>query len=85
MQTSFLKLATAIRYEDVAQVRFFTHRIRGCAAMGGAHAIVTSMNDVADLAMNGHWLSARSRFRDANYDLAKIAEWVAHESGNLAS
>lgn len=85
LRTSFLKLAKAIRAEDAAQVAFFTHRIRGCASMGGAHDIVASMNDVKGLADDGKWLAARGRFRDANYTLRDISTWVAEEFSHLAS
>ncbi|MBC5815932.1 MAG: Hpt domain-containing protein [Candidatus Eremiobacteraeota bacterium] len=85
LQTSFLKLASAIRSEDIDQVRFFTHRIRGCAAMGGAHEIVANMNEVNGLAGDGRWTTVRSRFRDANYLLRTIANWVTNEYNNLAS
>ena len=85
LQSSFLKLATAIRAQDRAQVEFFAHRIRGCAAMGGAHDIVGSMIEVNGLAGDGQWLSARSRFRDANYLLRDISNWVTEEYNNLAS
>lgn len=85
LQSGFLKLATAIRTEDPSGVRFMTHRIRGCAAMGGANEIVGNMNDLDSLAADGQWLRARGRFRDANYLLRAITEFVASEYNNLAS
>ncbi|MFN2528917.1 MAG: hypothetical protein ABR584_09410 [Candidatus Baltobacteraceae bacterium] len=85
LRASFVQLATAIRAKDLEQVRFFTHRIRGCAAMGGAQDIVCGMNDVSRLASEGQWAPALSRFRHANYALGAIAKWVAHELGNIAS
>jgi HPt (histidine-containing phosphotransfer) domain-containing protein len=85
LHASFQQLASAIHAQDDRQVEFFAHRIRGCAAMGGAHDIVGSMIEVSNLAKCGRWLSARSRFRDANYALRDISTWVADEYNNLAS
>ena len=85
LQSGFLKLASAIRTEDISGVRFMTHRIRGCAAMGGASEIVGNMNELDTLAAGGQWLRARGRFRDANYLLRTITEFVETEYNNLAS
>ena len=85
LQTTFLKLATAIRREKPSEVRFITHRIRGCAAMGGAHQIVSNMRALDALVDRLSWRQARGAFREANYFLRDIRAWVDVEYHHLAS
>lgn len=85
LRQSFLKLAKAIRREEPNEMRFVTHRIRGCAAMGGAHEIVGTMDDLDSLAQKRQWQTVRRRFTAANSSRRTIAHWFALEYGHLAS
>ncbi|HVA27478.1 MAG TPA: hypothetical protein VNF68_04825 [Candidatus Baltobacteraceae bacterium] len=85
LQDVFLKLGTAIRLKNAITVTFLTHRIRGCAAMGGADDIVAGMSEIDALVAKRRWIATRARFHDTNLLLLDLARWVAQEYGNLAS
>jgi hypothetical protein len=79
LRQSFLKLARAIRKEESNEMRFVTHRIRGCAAMGGAYEIVGTMDDLDVLAQEGQWQRVRWRFTEANRSRRSITHWFTQE------
>ena len=81
----FLKLETAVRRKNADAVTFLTHRIRGCAALGGADDIVAGMSEIDALVAKGRWIAANARFYDATLLLHDLARWVAKEYGHLAS
>ena len=81
----FFKLGIAVRRKDAAAVTFLTHRIRGCAAMGGADDIVAGMSEIDTLVAKRRWIAALARFHDTNLLLLDLARWVAREYGHLAS